>query len=83
MLDLTIFTQGLPNGAFRNRRYEFRFWGEYLYIPGDYAGKDQIDSPHHAEQERYLNSLQKNGVKPLWHGQWTFDKEAAAHHLLL
>lgn len=81
MLDLIIFTQGLPDGTFRNKRYEFHFLGDYIYIPGDYVGKDQIGNPHHLEQENYLNSLKKEGVEPVWDGEWKFTKGEFAHSL--
>lgn len=82
MFNLRIFTQGLPDGTHRKQRYEFHFVGDYVYIPGNYVGRDQIGDPHFPEQEKYLNSLHKEGIEPVWSGEWKCTP-AATQKLLL
>ena len=52
---MKYITQGLGNGNFPEKKYEFDVIDKMLYIPGNYVGRDQMGDPHHPEQKDWIN----------------------------
>lgn len=70
---MTYYTSGLPNGTFSDKKYQFDIQDKFLYIPGNYVGRDQMGDVHHEEQRAWLNSLAPGiSVKEVWYGSWEF-----------
>ncbi|HEY1038880.1 MAG TPA: hypothetical protein VGF30_05710 [Bacteroidia bacterium] len=77
---MKYITYGLGNGTFLENKYEFDVIDKFLYIPGNYVGRDQMGDPHHPEQKDWINSLSPSvAVKEVWYGTWEFssDKDVA------
>lgn len=77
------FKKGFPGGTHKETLYEYNVTlnnptpekpiSYCVYIPGNYIGRDQMGTPTHPEQVRWLNSLaqsHKINIKEVWYGTW-------------
>lgn len=69
---MRIYTQGLPDGSFRQDKYIFDvdISSKMIFIPNQSIGRDCLGEPLYWEQAKWLNQFEKEGCMYQGEGVW-------------